>query len=212
MLDPEHVLTTTAAEPAYCTSCGLKHTRRPDWLCPRCGMPAGSEAPATHRARPTPRAVWKFPGGSRIAGAVMTAGGGALAVGLARFPGGEHRWPLLAAALVLGVLGVALALEASWARWSAAAAALVAAAIVAEDLLRERGPWSLHDPLPPAIRAPLRALLRAPRPAELFALALMAFLVACLLLLVGRPRTWRIAAGVLLAAPLVAGIVWSFAR
>ncbi len=211
MLDPEHVLTTTAAEPAYCTSCGLKHTRRSDWLCPRCGMPAGSEAPAS-TARPAPRAVWRFPGGSRIAGAVMTAGSGALAVGLARFPAGEHRWPLLAGALVLGVLGVALALEASWARWSAAAGALVAAAIVAEDLLRERGPWTLHDPLPPAIRAPLRALLRAPRPAELFALALVGFLVGCLLLLVGRPRAWRIAAGVLLAAPLVAGIVWGFAR
>src|SRR5512139_2842350 len=181
MLDPSHVVTTTA-EPAYCPSCGLKHTRRPDWLCPRCGMPVEGGAPIS-RARPAPRREQGFPGGSRIAGLVMAVSGAVLAVGLAKHPAGDHRWSLLAAVLILAALGVPSLLKVSFARWAAVVLAVVAAVLVSEDLIRERAPDLLRDPLPAVIRDPLRGLIRELQPARIF--FFMGLLAGCLLLLVG---------------------------
>jgi hypothetical protein len=131
----------------------------------------------------------------------MAVSSGALAIGLAKHPFGEHRWPLLAAALILAVLGLELLLKVSWARWAAGVFAVVAAVLVSEDLLRDRLPGLIRDPLPAVVRDPLRNLIREPQRAEIF--FFLGFLAGCLLLLVGRPRGVRIAAGVLLAAPLV---------
>ncbi len=198
MLDPCHV--TTSAEPAYCPSCGLKHTRRPDWLCPRCGMPAESE-PRIPKARPAPRYEQVFPRGSTIAAAIMAVSSGALAIGFARYPAGEHRWTVLAAGLILGVLGLELLLKVSFARWTAVVFAVVAAVFVSEHLIRDRLPDLFRDPLPAAIRDWLRDLIRDPLPVKIP--FFMGFLAGCVVLLVGRPGGVRIAAGVLLAAPLV---------
>ena len=212
MLDPVHVV-TPSAEPAYCPSCELKHTRRPDWLCPRCGMPVESEAPI-RKARRAPQhdheTEQEFPGGSRIAGAIMALSGGALAIGLAKYPASEHRWPLVAAALILAVLGLELLLKVFFARWVAVVVAVMAAVLVSEDLIRHRLPDLFRDPLPPVARDFLRDLIRDPVPARI--LFFMGFLAGCVLLLVGRPRGVRIAVGVLLAAPLVVEITRTFAR
>jgi len=212
MLDPSHVV-TTSAEPAYCPSCELKHMRRPDWLCPRCGMPVESDAPRIPKgkARPAPRSEPVFPPGSRIAGAIVAVNGGALAIGFAKYPASEHRWTLLAAALILAVLGLELLLKVSLARWAAVVSAVVAAALVSEDLIRDRLPDLFRDPLPAVIRDWLRDLIRDPLPVKIP--FFMGFLAGCVLLLVGRPRGVRIAAGVLLAAPLVVvEIMRAFAR
>ena len=199
MLDPS-IEVMPSAEPAYCPSCELRHTRRPDWLCPRCGMPVDAEVPRP-TARPATRGEEGFPAGSRIASAIMVLAGGALAAGVARSPSAEHRWPLVAAAVVLVVLGLGSSLTISWARWTAVGAGVVAAVLVAEDLIRDRLPDLMPDPLPPVVRAWLRDLLRPLYPATLF--FVLAFLAGGLLLLVGRPRRARLAIGVLLAAPLV---------
>ena len=76
MLDPS--LSTTTAEPAYCPSCGLRYTRRSDWLCPRCGSPVESGV-APPRAEPSQPEEEGFPAGARIAGALLVVSGGALA-------------------------------------------------------------------------------------------------------------------------------------
>jgi hypothetical protein len=163
-------------------------------------MPVDAEVPRP-TARPTPRGEEGFPAGSRIAGAIVVLAGGALAAGVARSPSSEHRWPLVAAAVVLVVLGLGSSLTISWARWTAVGAGVVAAVLVAEDLVRDRLPDLAGDPLPPVVRAWLRDLLRPLYPATRF--FVLAFLAGGLLLLVGRPRRARLAIGVLLAAPLV---------
>jgi len=140
----------------------------------------------------------------------MAVSSGALAIGFAKFPASEHRWTLVAAALLLAVLGLELLLKVSLARWAAVVLAVAAVALVSEDLARDRLPDLFRDPLPPVIRAWLRALLRDPLPAKIP--SFMGFLAGCVLLLVGRPRAVRIAAGVLLAAPLVVVAIMRFAR
>jgi hypothetical protein len=198
-LDPVHAV-TTVAEAAYCPRCELRHTRRPDWMCPRCGAPVDTETPSTPKTVRAPAPRPGFPLGSRIAGAVMALGGAATAYGfLAQLA--EHRWRLLASAVVLAALGVALLLKVRAARWAAAAVAVVAAAVVAEALLRQRFPDLVRDPLPALVRERLRELLRDVPLAG--ALSLVGFDVGALLLVAGRPRAWRVAAGVLLAAPLL---------
>ncbi|HET8539856.1 MAG TPA: hypothetical protein VFL83_08295 [Anaeromyxobacter sp.] len=203
MLDPS-VSLTPPPEPAFCPSCGLRHTRRSDWLCPRCGMPVESE-PRRTVARPAPRGEEGFPLGSRVAGAVLLAGAAALGAGLARHPPSAHRWPLLAGAVLLAVLGAGALLKLSWARWAAVGAGLLAAVIAAEDLLRERLPDLVGDPVPPAIRASLRSALHPLHPWTI--LLVLAFVAGALLLLLGRPRRARIAAGAVLASPLVVLLV-----
>jgi hypothetical protein len=199
ILDPD-VAPNNAAEPAYCPACELKHTRRPDWLCPRCRMPVEADVPPPRAPRAAPLEL-RFPHGSRIAGAFLAATGGALATGLAKVPAGEHRWPLLAAVVVLAVLGLALLLGVSAARWIVAAVAVVAAAVVAEHLIRDRLPDLMRDPLPVLARARLRDLLRPlGRAAMLASLGLQA---GCVVLVAGRPRRVRIAVGAILAAPLL---------
>jgi hypothetical protein len=141
----------------------------------------------------------------------MAVSSGALAIGFAKHPAGEHRWALLAAVVVLAALGLALLLKASWARWAAVVLAVVAAVPVPEHLIRVRFPGLIRDPLPAALRDPVRDLIRGFQPATTF--FFMGFVAGCLLLFVGRPRGVRIAAGVLLAAPLVAvEIMRAFAR
>jgi uncharacterized membrane protein len=141
----------------------------------------------------------------------MAASGAALAVGFAKHPAGEHRWALLVAGSFFAVVGLALVLKVSSARWAAVVLAVAAAVLVSEDLIRVRLPGLSRDPLPAVVRGPLRNLIRDPPPAELF--LFMGFLAGCLLLLVGRPRGVRIAAGVLLsAAPLVVEVVRVLAR
>jgi hypothetical protein len=203
MLDPSHVV-TTAAEPACCSSCGLRHTRRPDWLCPRCGAPVGGDEATPIRRPPPPRELG-FPLGSRIAGTILAVASGALAAALAKDPAGPHRWSLLAALLALAVLGVALLLGLGWARWVVAVSAVAAVVLAAEHLVRERLPGLLRDPLPATLRDPLRALLRELQPTSL--LLVLGFASGCLLLVAGRARRVRIAAGVLLAVPLVASVL-----
>jgi len=212
MLDPCHVVTTSAPEAAFCPSCELKHTRRPDWLCPRCGMPVETEArsPRAQRA-PAPRYEQKFPRGSTVAGALLVVSGGALAIGFAKLPIGEHRWPLLAAVVILAVLGLELLLKVPFARWAAVVLAVVAAVLVSEDLIRDRLPDLFRDPLPAVVRHGLRDLIRDPLPTKIP--FFMGFLAGCVLLVGGRPRGVRIATGVLLAAPLVIiEITRAFAR
>lgn len=202
MLDPSHDV-TPAAEPAYCPACELKHTRRPDWLCPRCGMPVESDVPVQEARRapqPQQEEEREFPRGSMVAGAILAVSSGAFAFPFAKYPG-EHRWPLLAAVLILAVLGLELLLKVFLARWVAAGSAAVAAVLVSEDLLRVRLPGLFRDPLPPGVRQQLRNLIGDHSPANL--LFFMGFFAGCLLLIVGRPRAVRIAAGLLFAAPLV---------
>ena len=200
------------AEPAYCPSCELQHMRRPDWLCPRCGMPVETEV-----RRPTQRARAvaseyepEFPLGSFVAGAVMTVTSLVLAIGFARDPVVEHRWPLVAAMVLLAVLGLELLMKVSPARWVVIAIALVGALLVSEDLVRARVPDLMPDPLPAALRVPLREVIRALYPMNVVLAS--GLLAGSLLLVIGRPRRVRVAAGLLLAAPLpIAAIARAFA-
>ncbi len=195
-------------EAAYCAACDLPHARRPDWLCPRCGMPVEYDAA---RARRRVRAAAEardeeFPAGSFVAGAVLAVTGLVLATSFARRPVVEHRWPLVAAMALLLVLGIELLIKVAPARWVAIALAAAAAIRGGEDVLRARVPDLPRDPLPAALRAPLHDAVGARSAARLLAAA--GLLAGALLLLVGRPGRARIAAGVLLAAPLaVAEIV-----
>lgn len=199
--DPPDSL-SPGAEPAYCPSCELKHTRRPDWLCPRCGMPVESEvSPPRNRARAAaPVYEPEFPAGSFVAGAVMAVTSLVLAIGFARHPVTEHRWPLVAAMVVLALLGLELLLKVSPARWLVIAIALLAGVLASEDLVRARLPELMRDPLPPAVRALLRDVIRALYPIHV--LLASGLLAGSLLLVVGRPGRARIAAGILLATPL----------
>ncbi|HSM92957.1 MAG TPA: hypothetical protein VLT47_08700 [Anaeromyxobacteraceae bacterium] len=196
------------AEQAYCPACDLKHVRQADWLCPRCGMPVETEAwRAAVRSRGAePERALGFPLGSLVAGALLALTGGVLAVGFARNPGVEHRWPLLASALILVVLGLELLLKVTGARWVAIAVAAIALLVGAEDLLRVRAPELMRDPLPLALRSPLHGVLGALGPVRILSAA--GLIVGGLLLLTGRPRPWRIVAGALVGASLaVAEIV-----
>jgi len=141
----------------------------------------------------------------------MVVSSAALTIGFAKYPASAHRWSLLAAVLILAVLGLELLLKVSLARWAAVIFAVVAAVLVSEDLIRDRLPDLFRDPLPAVVRDYLRDLIHEPVPAKI--LFFMGFLAGCVLLLVGRPRVVRIAAGVLLAAPLVVvEITRAFAR
>ncbi len=190
---------TLPAETAYCHSCGFEHTRRPDWLCPRCGMPAGTE-PRARRAKADSADEPTFPLGSTIAGAVMAVNGAALLVGFVRHPASEYRWALLGTAFALLALALELLLKVSAGRWIALAAAVAVALIVSEGLVRERVPDLFRDPLPVPIRRFLRDVLRDLRPMGIS--FVLGFEAGCLLLVVGQPRRLRIAAGVVLAVPL----------
>lgn len=198
-----------AAEPAYCPACDLKHVRQPDWLCPRCGMPVETAAwrsAVGSRAEESEEPDPGYPLGSIVAGAVLGITSVVLALGFARNPGVEHRWPLVGALVLLLVLGLELLLKVSAARWVVLALALLALVVVAEDLVRVRVPGLISDPVPPAIRAAVQGPLRALHPVRI--LLLPGLLVGTLLLVAGRPGRWRIAAGALVAAPLaVAEIV-----
>ncbi len=190
---------TLPAETAYCHTCGFEHTRRPDWLCPRCGMPASTEPPPRRTAaasaeKPT------FPMGSTIAGAVMAVNAVALLIGFGRHPASEYRWAVLGTASVLGVLALELLLMVPAGRWIALVGAVGAALIVSEDVVRERVPDLFRDPLPDPIRHFLRDVFHDLRPTGIS--FVLGFAVGCLLLVVGRPRRMRIAAGVALAVPL----------
>ncbi len=198
MLDPDVAM--TAAEPAYCPSCELRHTRRQDWLCPRCGLPVESGVGPPRRERTHAEAPG-FPVGTRVAGAILVVSAGALATGWVRAPPGEHRWSVVAAVALVAALGVGSLLKLSLARWAAAVAAVGAAVVLSEDLMRVRLPGLVRDPVPPAVRALLRGLSNPLYPAKI--LFTFAFGAGILLLLVGRPRRARLAAGALLACPLV---------
>lgn len=195
---------TIAAEPAHCPSCGLKHVRQPDWLCPRCGTLVETDAyRSTMRepARATEREPEpEFPAGSFVAGAVLALTSVVLAVGFARNPVVEHRWPLVGAMVLLFALGLQLLLKVPPVRWVAIGLALVALILAAEDQLRARLPELMSDPLPPALRAALQVELRALQPLRLLLAAGLG--AGILLLAVGRPGRRRIAAGVLVASPL----------
>lgn len=201
---------TLPPETAYCHTCGFAHTRRPDWLCPRCGMPAGTEPPPRRPVAASPEER-SFPAGSMVAGGAMAVGGLALLVGFAMGAAGGYRWAALAAGLVLVVLALELLLRVSAGRWIALAAAAVGALVAAEGLLRQAAPDLFQDPLPDPVRPLLRDLLRDLRPAGVW--SVLAFAVGCLLLVVGRPGRARIAAGVVLAVPLVViEMIWLFGR
>jgi hypothetical protein len=194
---------TIAAEPARCPACGLKHMRQPDWLCPRCGMPVETESYRStmreSRAAEPGRAP-EFPLGSVVAGAVLALTAVVLAIGFARDPATAHRWTLVAATVLLAVLGLELLLKVSPARWVVIAVALIALFLASEELLRAWLPSLVADPLPPALRVALQGVLRALHPLRILLASGLAG--GTLLLVAGRPRRWRIAAGVLLAAPL----------
>lgn len=198
MLDPS--VATTTAEPAYCPSCGLRHTRRQDWLCPRCGLPAESGVGPPRKER-APAEAPGFPVGTRVAGAILMVSSAALAIAWVRSPAAAHRWSVVAAVAIVLALGVGSLLALSFARWAAVVAAIAAAVIVSEDLMRVRLPGLVRDPVPPPVRAFLRELtnpLYATKIAFTFA-----FVGGMLLLLLGQPRRRRLAAGALLACPLV---------
>ncbi len=200
---------TLPAETAYCHTCGFEHTRRPDWLCPRCGMPAGTEPPARRPVAASPEET--FPMGSAIAGVAIAVNGLALLVGFAMGAADRYRWAVLATGSVLVVLAFELLLRVAAGRWIALVAAAVALLIVAEGVVRERVPDLFQDPLPDPIRRLLRDLLGDLRPAGLS--SVLAFAVGCLLLVVGRPGRKRIAAGVVLAVPLlVLEMIWLSGR
>lgn len=198
MLDPDVAL--TAAEPAYCPSCELRHTRRQDWLCPRCGSPVESGVGPPRKDR-APVEEPGFPVGTRVAGAILVVSAGALATAWVRSPPGEHRWSVVVAVALVAALGVGSLLELSFARWAAAIASVGGAAVLAEDLMRVRLPGLVRDPVPKAVRAALRELSNPLYPAKI--LLTFAFAAGILLLLAGRPRRARLAAGALLACPLV---------
>lgn len=206
-LDPP-LVPTPSPEPAYCPRCELRHTRRPDWLCPRCGSPVSTDLPPPRPAQAPPSAP-TFPLATRIAGAILALMGAAVAAALAgrlAMPdSGAHRWRLLVVAAALVGLGVALLLKASLARWSAVVLGGVGALVLSEALLRVVVPGLVRDPLPAPARQLLRNLIRDHDPRTL--LLLLAFDIGCLLLVVGRPRGRRIAVGLLLAAPLLARAV-----
>jgi hypothetical protein len=189
-------------EPAYCPACDLKHVRQPDWLCPRCGLPVETEAwrTAVGRSGVEPEAEKEFPRGSFVAGAVLALTGAILTIGFARHPSTPHRWPLVAAMVILGILGLELLLKVARARWVALGVSLVALILVVEDQLRVRAPELMPDPLPAAARAALQGLLRLLDPLRTLLAAGM--LVGVLVLVFGRPGRGRIVAGALLAAPL----------
>jgi len=193
------------AEQAYCSACDLKHERQPDWLCPQCGMPVETEAWRSMVRRPTgeDEAEPEFPTGSFAAGAAMVLTSLVLAIGFARNPVSAHRWPLVAAMVLLAVLGLELLLKVSWARWVALALASAALLFAMEDLLRARLPELMRDPLPPAIRAALHGPIGALSTVRL--LTAGAMLGGTLLLVIGRPGRRRIVAGLVVAAPLAVG-------
>ena len=194
---------TLAAEPARCPACGLKHMRQADWLCPRCGMPVETESYRStmreSRAAEPERAP-EFPLGSVVAGAVLALTSVVLAIGYIQHPVAIQRWPFVAATVLLLVLGLELLLKVSPARWVVIAVALIALSLASEDLLRARAPDLMRDPLPPALRVALQGVLRALYPLRILLASGLAG--GTLLLVAGRPRRWRIAAGVLLATPL----------
>lgn len=198
-----------AAEPAYCPACDLKHVRQPDWLCPQCGMPVETAAwrsAVGSRAEEVEERERGYPLGSFVAGVVLSVTSVILALGFARNPGIEHRWTLVGALVLLLVLGLELLLKVSPARWVVLTLALVALAVVADDRVRTYLPGLMSDPLPPAIRAAMQGPIRALHPLRIHLLP--GLLVGALLLVVGRPGRWRIAAGVVVAGPLaVAEIV-----
>lgn len=198
MLDPS--VATTTAEPAYCPSCGLRHTRRQDWLCPRCGLPVESGVGPPRKER-APAEAPGFPAGTRVAGAILLVSAGALATGWVRSPSAEHRWSAIVAIVLVAALGVGSVAKLGFARWAAGSAAILAAAVLSEDLMRVRLPGLVRDPIPPALRAVVRELSNPLYGTKI--LFTFAFTVGILLLVAGRPRRVRIAAGVLLACPLV---------
>jgi hypothetical protein len=108
---------------------------------------------------------------------------------------------VVAAVALVAALGVGSLLKLSFARWAAAVAAVGGAVVLSEDLMRVRLPGLVRDPVPPAVRALLRGLSNPLYPAKI--LFTFAFAAGILLLLVGRPRRARLAAGALLACPLV---------
>lgn len=199
---------TLPVEMAYCHSCGLEHTRQPDWLCPRCGMPADTEPrPRRTVAASSAEAPTTFPMGSTIAGAVMAVNGAALLLGFVRPPASEYRWVAIATASVVVVLALDLLLKVPSGRWITAVAAVAAALVVSESVVRERVPDLFRDPLPAPIRRFLRDLLRDLRLTGIS--SVLGFAVGCVVLVVGRPGWIRIAAGVILAAPLAAiTVIW----
>lgn len=203
-LDPVHVV-TPGPEPAYCPRCELRHTRRDDWLCPRCGSPVDTDVPPP-RTVAAPQPPPGFPLGARVAGALLLLTTAAFATAVARglvvIPPGAHRWRLLAVVVALAGLGLALLLKSSVARWIAVGLAGLAAVVLVEGLVRDRFPGLVRDPLPPAVRQLLRDLIRDHRPTTM--LSFLGFDAGCLLLVLGRPRAVRIAAGVLLAMPVLA--------
>jgi hypothetical protein len=147
-----------------------------------------------------------FPLGTRLAGALLVVTGGAFASGAARsfatLPAGAYRWRILVTVAALAALGLALLLTVSRARWAAVLLAATAAVVLAEGLLRDVVPGLVRDPLPGPVRQVLRDLFRDHHPRRI--LLLLGFDAGCLLLIAGRPRAVRIAAGLLLAAPLMA--------
>jgi hypothetical protein len=204
-LDPPLVI-TPGPEPAYCPRCELRHTRRPDWLCPRCGSPVDTEVPAPRTPVPASQLEPPFPLGTRLAGAILVLTSGVLAFPvvrrLATLPAGGYRWRLLVTVTALAGLGLTLLLKSSSARWAAVFFAAVAAVVLAEGLLRVVLPGLVADPLPGPARQVLRDLIRDHHPRRL--LLLLGFDGGCLLLLAGRPRAARMIAGLLLVAPLLA--------
>jgi hypothetical protein len=189
-------------EPAYCPACDLKHVRQPDWLCPRCGMPVETDAwrSAVGARGSEPERELEFPRGSFVAGAVLAMTSAVLTIDFARHPASPHRWQLIGAMVILGVLGLELLLKVTWARWVVIATAAIALLLVAEEQLRSRAPELMPDPLAPALRAALQDVIHLlDLPRVLLAAGLF---VGTLVLVAGRPGRWRIVAGALFAVPL----------
>lgn len=199
--DPSHA-GSLSAEAAYCPACDLKHVRQPDWLCPQCGMPVETEAwrSAVRSRADAPEVVLGFPLGSVIAGVVLAVTGVVLAIGFARTLVVEYRWPLVAATVVLLVLGLELLFKVSSARWVAIALAGLALLVVGEVMLRARWPDLVLDPLSPAARLALDGLVGALYPLRLGLAS--GLLAGTIVLVAGRPGRWRIVVGALAAASL----------
>jgi hypothetical protein len=173
-------------------------------------MPVGGDQPPPVPRSP-PQEELGYPLGARIGGAIVVVAAGVLAAGVAHDPSRPQRWLLLAALLVLAVLGVALLIGLGWARWVVAASAIAAAALVSEHAVRDRLSWLVRDPLSAAARAFVRGVLRELPPTSLLVVA--GFAAGCLLLVVGRPRRVRLVVGALLAAsPIASELVRALAR
>lgn len=167
---------TPMAELAFCPSCELKHVRRADWRCPRCR--ATVEAVDRPRRRAQAWNEGEFPRGSHVAGAVLGIWAFLLGLSAVRVPYGT--WEA-AGWITVAVDGLcALLLVAGWqpARPLVLGRVFLGAVAV---LGFHYGPAGLIPTL-----------------------AVLAFHVGLVVLILGRPGPAVTGVGVLLGLPLLA--------